>query len=365
MSIKSKAAVAFDMGADLQIETVDVDPPQAGEVLIELKAVGLCHSDMHAIDGKFSLNTGFPGIMGHEGAGVVVEVGVGVTRVKPGDHVVPFTPECGECAFCRSGKTNNCAVNFIDSGPTSRFSYKGRRLHPFLGLGLFSQYAVVREMMCVPIRKDVPFEEAFYFGCGATTGVGSAVFKAQVHAGSSVIVFGLGGIGLNVVQGARLAGSSMIIAIDSNSDKEAAARQMGATHFINPREVAGDLVGHLNELTRGGADYTFEAIGNVNVMRQAFDAAHFAYGTCMIIGIAPDADLLAISPTMLITGRRLMGASMGGAHGMKDIPQLIDWMMDGKLDVKSLITGHMPIEDINEGYAMQKRGEGVRSFVTF
>ena len=365
MTIKSKAAIAFDKGADLQIEMIDVDPPQAGEVLIEVKTAGLCHSDMHAIEGKWNFNSGFPGLMGHEAAGVVMEVGAGVTRVKPGDHVVPFIPECGDCACCRSGRTNTCEASFIDSGPTSRFSYQGRRIHPFLGLGLFSQYSVVRDFTLVPVRQDAPFEEIFYFGCGATTGLGAVLFKAQVHAGSSVIVFGLGGIGLNVVQGARFAGASTIIAVDTNPAKEDAARRLGATHFVNPKDVAGDLVGHLNEMTRGGADYTFEAIGNVDLMRQAFDAAHFAYGTCTIIGIAPDDDLLAVPPTSLITGRRLIGAAMGGARGMEHIPQLIDWTMAGKLDVKSLITGHLPIEQINEGYAMQKRGEGVRTYVTF
>ncbi len=363
--MKSKAAVAFEVGAPLQIETIDVAPPQAGEVLIEVKAAGLCHSDMHAIDGHWNFNSGFPGIMGHEAAGVVLEVGPGVTRVRPGDHVVPFIPECGDCACCRSGRTNNCEASFTDSGPGSRLSYQGRRLHPFLGLGLFTQYAVVDDFRLVPVRRDAPFEQLFYFGCGATTGLSSVLFKAEVLPGSSVIVFGLGGIGLNVVQGARFAGASTIIAVDVNPAREELARRMGATHFVNSRLVEGDLVGHLNELTRGGADFTFEAIGNVTLMRQAFDAAHFAYGSCTIIGIAPDADLLQLPPTALITGRRLQGAAMGGARGMTHIPKLVDWMMDGKLDIASLVTAHLPLEQINEGYAMQKRGEGVRSYVTF
>ena len=363
--MKSKAAIAFDRGAPLRIESIDVAPPQHGEVLIEVKAAGLCHSDMHAIDGEWDFNCGFPGLMGHEGAGIVLEVGPGVTRVKAGDHVVPFIPECGVCACCRSGRTNNCEASFVSAGPTSRFSIDGRSIHPFLGLGLFSQYAVVRDFTLVPVRRDAPFEKLFYFGCGATTGLSSALFKADVQPGSSVIVFGIGGIGLNVVQGARLAGASMIVAVDINPAREAIARTMGATHFVNPRTVDGDLVGHLNEITRGGADYTFEAIGNVQLMRQAFDTAHFAYGTCTIIGIAPDADLLALPPTALITGRQLQGAAMGGARGLEHIPQLIDLMMDGKLDIDSLITAHLPIEQINEGYDMQKRGEGIRSYVTF
>ncbi len=363
--MKSKAAVAFELGAPLRIEMIDVAPPQPGEVLIEVKAAGLCHSDMHAIDGHWNFNSGFPGLMGHEGAGVVLEVGAGVTRVKPGDHVVPFIPECGVCSCCRSGRTNNCEASFIDSGPTSRFSFNGRSIHPFLGLGLFSQFAVVRDFTLVPVRKDAPFEKLFYFGCGATTGLSSALFKADVQPGSSVIVFGLGGIGLNVVQGARLAGATMIIAVDINPAREELARKMGATHFVNSRTVEGDLVGYLNELTGGGADNTFEAIGNVNLMRQAFDAAHFAYGTCTIIGIAPDSDLLTLPPTTLITGRRIQGAAMGGARGVEHIPRLIDLMMDGKLDIDSLITAHLPLEQINEGYDMQKRGEGIRSYVTF
>ncbi len=365
MAIKSKAAVAFEVGAPLQIEEIEVAPPQAGEVLIELKAAGLCHSDLHAIDGHWNFNSGFPGVMGHEAAGVVVEVGPGVTRVKPGEHVVPFIPECGVCACCRSGRTNNCEASFVDSGATSRFRYEGRSVHPFLGLGLFSQYAVVQDFRLVPIRRDAPFEKLFYFGCGATTGLSSALFKAEVQPGTSVIVFGLGGIGLNVVQGARFAGASMIIAVDINPAREEIARKMGATHFINPSLIEGDLVGHLNELTRGGADYTFEAIGNIKLMRQAFDAAHFAYGSCTIIGIAPDGDQLLLPPMTLLTGRRLQGAAMGGARGIEHIPQLVDWMMDGKFDIDSLITAHLPIEQINEGYDMQKRGEGIRSYVTF
>lgn len=363
--MKSKAAIAFERGAPLRIEMIDVAPPQEGEVLIEVKAAGLCHSDMHAIDGHWDFNCGFPGLMGHEGAGVVLEVGPGVTRVKPGDHVVPFIPECGVCACCRSGRTNNCEASFVDSSLTSRFSFNGRNIHPFLGLGLFSQYSVVRDFTLVPVRQDAPFEKLFYFGCGATTGLSSALFKADVQPGSSVIVFGLGGIGLNVVQGARIAGATNIIAVDINPAREDIARKMGATQFVNSRTVEGDLVGYLNELTRGGADYTFEAIGNVNLMRQAYDTAHFAYGVCTIIGIAPDADMLSLPPTTLITGRQLQGAAMGGARGVEHIPRLIDLMMSGKLDIDSLITGHLPLEQINEGYAMQKRGEGIRSYVTF
>lgn len=363
--MKSKAAIALEKGSRLEVEMIDVDPPQAGEVLIEVKIAGLCHSDLHAAEGSITFNAGFPGLLGHEAAGVVLEIGAGVTRVKPGDHVVPFIPECGHCALCASSETNQCVTAFVDAAATSRFSFNGRRLHPFMGLGLFSQYAVVREQTLVPVRKDVPFDKLFYFGCGATTGMGSALFRAEVAPNSTVIVFGMGGIGLNVVQGARIAGARMIVAVDTNPAKEGIARHLGATHFVDPRSVDGDLVGHLTEITGGGADFTFEAVGNVKLMRAALEAAHFAYGTCTIIGMSPEADLLSFPPIGLIMGRRLQGSAMGGASGMKHIPLLVDWMMDGKIDMESLITAHLPIEDINLGYEMQKRGEGIRSYVTF
>ncbi|WP_242128680.1 alcohol dehydrogenase catalytic domain-containing protein [Sphingobium sp. Sx8-8] len=365
MSIKSKAAMALEKGTRIEVDLIDVDPPKAGEVLIEVKAAGLCHSDLHAATGHIQFNAGFPGLLGHEGAGVVLETGPGVTRVRPGDHVVPFVPECGECAMCRSAKTNQCIASFVDAGQDSRYSYRGRRLHPFMGLGLFSQYAVLREHSLVPVRKDAPFERLFYFGCGATTGLGSALFRAEVEPGSSVIVFGLGGIGLNVVQGARLAGAARIIAVDTNPAKADVARRLGATDFVDPAAIDGDVVPLLIDMTGGGADFTFEAVGNVKLMRQAFEAAHFAYGTCTIIGLSPADDLLSIAPIGLVMGRRLQGAPMGGASGLQHIPRLIDWMMDGKIIMDPLITGHMPIERINEGYEMQGRGEGIRTYVTF
>ena len=304
-------------------------------------------------------------LLGHEGAGVVVEVGSGVTSLKPGDHVLTFPPECGRCPNCESGKTNLCVASFVSSGPRSRFHLGGTRLHPFMGLGTFTNYAVIPEMSLVKVQEGVPFDQLCYLSCGATTGLGSVLFTAKVTPGASVIIFGMGGIGLNVVQGARLAGATTIIAVDTNPTKEAMARQMGATHFVNPRKIDGDLVGHLNELTGGGADFTFEAVGNVKLMRQAFDSARIGWGVCTIIGIAPDDDVLELMPTSLITGRTLIGSAMGGVHGKTQIPQLVDWLIDGKIDLASLITSHLKLEQINEGYDMMKRGEGIRSVVTF
>jgi S-(hydroxymethyl)glutathione dehydrogenase / alcohol dehydrogenase len=366
MTMKSKAAVAYEANQPMRIDWVTVEPPAEGEVLVEIKATGLCHSDLHALQGKWSFNSGFPGIMGHEGAGVVLAVGAGVTRVAPGDHVVAFAPECGRCPFCVSGKTNMCAEGFIDALPNSRFILPdGRRAHPFMSLGTFTNYTVIREIHLIKVREDAPFDQLCYLSCGATTGLGAALFTAKVTPGSSVIVFGLGGIGLNVVQGARLSGASTILAVDTNPAKEKMARRMGATAFVNPRELKGDdLVGHLNALTGGGADFTFEAVGNVKLMRLAYEAAHMAWGVCTVIGIAPDNDVVEVPPTSLITGRKLQGCGMGGAHHA-EIRKLVDWMMQDKIDLASLITDRMALEDINEGYDMMKRGEGIRTVVTF
>jgi S-(hydroxymethyl)glutathione dehydrogenase/alcohol dehydrogenase len=342
---------------------IEVEAPQEGEVLVEIKAAGLCHSDLHALEGSYDATGGFPAILGHEAAGIVVDVGSGVTGLKPGDRVVPFIPECGHCSFCRSGASNLCEASFVPV--PSRFVLGGNKLRTFLGLGTFTNYSVIREISLVKVRDDVPFDKACYFGCGATTGLGAALITAKVAPGSSVIVFGLGGIGLNVIQGARLAGAASIIAVDTNPIKEAIARKLGATEFVNPRNVEGSLSGHFCELTRGGADFTFEAVGNTDLMRQAFDSARIGWGVCTIIGIAPDSAQLSISPIDLITGRKLQGSAMGGAKGRADIPRLIDWMMEGKIDVDSLITAHLGIEQINHGFDMMKRGEGIRSVVTF
>ena len=364
MSIKSKAAVCHSVDAAMVIEEIDVSGPREGEVLVELKATGLCHSDLHGMDGSWDFAAGFPGVFGHEGAGIVREVGPGVTRVKPGDHVLTFAPECGACGFCTSGKTNLCAASFGEFLSASPYSLGNDKLYPFIGLGTFTQFGNFREIALVKVRKDAEFDQVCYFSCGATTGLGAALETAKVTPGSTVIVFGLGGIGLNVVQGARLAGAARIVAVDTNPAKEAIARTMGATEFVNPKTVAGDLVGHIVELTQGGGDFTFEAVGNVKLMRLAFDCTRMGWGTCTIIGIAPDTDVLEVPPTLLIQGKRLIGSPMGGMRGSQ-IPALVDRLIDGEIDLTSLITARMPLEAINEGYAMMKRGEGIRSVVVF
>ena len=365
MSIKSIAAIGVEKHRDLQIEMIDVALPQEGEVLVEIKATGLCHSDLHAIDGLWNFNVGWPGVFGHEGAGIVREVGPGVTRVKSGDHVVAFVPDCGHCPLCQSGKTNMCYASWADSGSRSRFSLKGQSLHPYMGLGTFTNWSVIPEISLVKVRTDMPFDQLSYLGCGASTGIGSVFHVAEVQPGTTVIVFGLGGIGLNVVQAARLAGATMIVAVDINDAKETPARRFGATHFVNPRSVEGDVVGHLNELTGGGADYTFEAVGNVKLMRQAFDTARVGWGTVTIIGLAPESDVFELPPQALLTGKKIVGSAMGGVKGPLHIPQLADWVMDGKIDLKNLITAHLPIERINEGVEAMRRGDGIRSVVTF
>ena len=366
MSIKSKAAIAYRPNEPLSIEIITVDSPQEGEVLVQMKATGLCHSDLSALEGKSTFNCGFPGLPGHEGAGIVVEVGPGVTGLKPGDHVVPFLAECMTCRSCKSGKTNLCEQVVIDFAANSRFTIKtGQRAFPFQGLGTFTEYSVIREICLVKVRDDAPFDQLCYFGCAASTGIGAVLNSAKVEPGSSVIAFGMGGVGLNVIQGARLAGAAIIIAVDTNPAKEAISRRMGATHFVNPKTVQGDLVGHLNELTTGGADYTFEAVGNVRLMRQAFDAARYNWGVCTVIGLAGNDDLLEIAPYNLLTGRRLQGSPMGGVKGRSQIPQLVDWMMDGKINVSDLVTEHLSLEHIEDGYDKMKKGEGIRSIVMF
>jgi S-(hydroxymethyl)glutathione dehydrogenase/alcohol dehydrogenase len=366
VSIKSKAAVAYQPRRPMEIEMIEVETPQEGEVLVEIKATGLCHSDMHLLTGDVTLLSGFPGIPGHEAAGIVVEVGPGVKTLKPGDHVVPFIAQCSQCGSCLSGKTNLCDAQIMDFQTVSRFIVRsGARAYPFSGLGTFTNFSVIREIALVKVRHDVPFDQLCYLGCGATTGLGAVLFSANVTPGSSVIVFGLGGIGLNVVQGARFAGATSIIAVDTNPGKAEIARKMGATEVINPKLIDGDLAGHLREITKGGADFTFEAVGNTQLMRTAFDSARYGWGVCTIIGMAPDNDLLAFPPISLIMGRKLQGSVMGGVKGRAQIPRLADWVMDGRIDLASLITAKFAIEDINEGYELMKRGEGIRSVVTF
>ena len=364
--MKSKAAVAYATNRPLAIEMVEVERPQAGEVLVEMKAAGLCHTDLSALEGTATFNCGFPGIPGHEGAGIVVEIGEGVTSLKPGDHVVPFLAECKTCPSCLSGKTNMCDQVVIDFAARSRFVVKdGRHAFPFQGLGTFTSYSVIREICLVKVRDDAPFDQLCYFGCAASTGIGAALFSAKVEPGSSVVIFGMGGVGLNVVQGAKLAGATTIIAVDTNPAKAEIAHKMGATHVVNPKTVSGDLVGHLNELTRGGADFTFEAIGNVKLMRQAFEATRYSWGVCTIIGLAGNNDLLEIPPYSLLTGRKVQGSPMGNVKGRSQIPMLVDWMMEGKINVRDLVTEHLPLERVEEGYAAMKRGEGIRSILMF
>ncbi|AKM11840.1 alcohol dehydrogenase [Croceicoccus naphthovorans] len=362
--MESKAAVALAKNERMIIETINVAPPQEGEVLVEIKATGLCHSDLHGMDGSWDFSTGFPGLFGHEGAGIVREIGPGVSSFKPGDHVLTFIPHCGHCPLCSTGKTNLCYASFVDFLETSRVDFDGQKLYPFLGLGTFTNFNVFREMSLVKVRDDAPFDELCYFSCGATTGMGAALHTAKVEAGSTVIVFGLGGVGLNVVQGARLAGATQIIAVDTNPAKEAIARKMGATEFVNPKTVEGDLAGHLNEISGGGADFTFEVVGNTQLMQLAFECTKIGWGKCTIVGIAPDEARLEVPPTMLVQGKSLIGSPMGGVTGSQ-IPAMVDLMMDGKIDVASLITDRLPIDQINEGYDKMKRGEGIRSVVMF
>jgi S-(hydroxymethyl)glutathione dehydrogenase/alcohol dehydrogenase len=363
--VKSMAAVAYRPHEDMVIREIEVAAPQEGEVLVEIKATGLCHSDLHALEGTLKFAVGFPGIPGHEGAGIVVDVGPGVTTLKPGDHVVPFPAECRQCSLCLSGKTGLCEKAFGDYLATSRLFVDGQQAYPFQGIGTFTNYTVVREICLAKVREDAPFDQLSYLGCGVATGLGAALFTAEVTPGSSVIVFGIGGIGLNIIQGARFAGATQIIAVDTNPAKEAMARKMGATDWINPREIAGDLVGHLREITRGGADYTFEAVGNVNLMRQALESARIGWGVCTVVGMAPDGETVPVLPLDLILGRKLQGCAMGGVKGRSQIPVLADWMVQGKIDVGSLITAHLPLERINEGYEMMRRGEGIRTVVMF
>lgn len=362
--MKSNAAVAFRPHEEMQIREIDVAAPQEGEVVVQIKATGLCHSDLHALEGTLKFAVGFPGIPGHEGAGVVVDVGPGVTSLKPGDHVVPFPAECRQCDLCLSGKTGLCEKAFGDWLATSRLFVDGQQAYPFQGLGTFSEYTVVREICLAKVREDAPFDQLSYLGCGVATGLGSALFVAKVTPGSSAIIFGMGGIGLNIVQGARFAGATQIVAVDTNPQKESMARKMGATDFVNPKDH-DDLVGHLREITRGGGDFTFEAVGNVNLMRQTLDCAKIGWGICTIVGISPDGELLKVLPLDVIVGRKLQGSAMGGVKGRTMIPRLADWMVEGKIDVGSLITAHLPLERINEGYDMMRRGEGIRTVVTF
>ena len=369
--MKVKAAVAHKAGAPLSIETVELEGPRAGEVLVELKATGVCHTDEFTLSGADPEGM-FPAILGHEGAGIVVDVGPGVTTLKKGDHVIPlYTPECRTCEYCLNPKTNLCQAIRSTQGQglmpdgSSRFSLDGKPVLHYMGTSTFAQYTVVPEIALAKIREDAPFDKVCYIGCGVTTGIGAVIFTAKVEVGSKVVVFGLGGIGLNVIQGARLAGADMIVGVDLNPGREAMARKFGMTHFVNPKEVEGDLVPYLVSLTKGGADYTFECIGNTQVMRQALECAHKGWGTSVIIGVAPAGAEISTRPFQLVTGRNWRGSAFGGARGRTDVPKIVDWYMDGKIDIDSLITHTMPLEKINDAFDLMHRGESIRSVVVY
>lgn len=366
-----RAAVALKAGSPLSIETVQLAGPRAGEVLVEIKATGVCHTDLFTLSGDDPEGL-FPAILGHEGAGVVVEVGAGVKSLKPGDHVIPlYTPECRHCEFCLSRKTNLCQAIRTTQGRglmpdgTSRFSLNGEPVLHYMGTSTFANYTVVPEIALAKIREDAPFEKVCYIGCGVTTGIGAVLYTAKVEVGSKVIVFGLGGIGLNVIQGARLAGADMIVGVDINPGRKALAEKFGMTHFVNPREIEGDIVQYLVGLTKGGADYTFECVGNTTLMRQALESCHKGWGVSTVIGVAGSGQEISTRPFQLVTGRVWKGSAFGGARGRTDVPKIVDWYMEGKINIDDLITHVMPLERINEAFDLMHDGKSIRSVVTF
>jgi S-(hydroxymethyl)glutathione dehydrogenase / alcohol dehydrogenase len=366
-----KAAVAFASGQLLSIETVQLEAPQAGEVLIEIKATGVCHTDAYTLSGADPEGL-FPTVLGHEGAGIVAEVGTGVTSVKPGDKVIPlYTPECRQCAYCLSQKTNLCQAIRSTQGKgvmpngTSRFSLKGEKLYHYMGTSTFANYTVLPEIAVAKIRDDAPLDKVCLIGCGVTTGLGAVINTAKVEPGANVVVFGLGGIGLNVIQGAKMVGASKIIGVDLNPAKQAMAQAYGMTDFVNPKEIDGDLVEYLVELTGGGADYSFECIGNVKVMRQALECCHKGWGVSTVIGVAGAGEEISTRPFQLVTGRVWQGSAFGGARGRTDVPKIVDWYLEGKINIDDLVTHTMPLEQINEAFDLMHRGESIRSVVTF
>ncbi|NEP10032.1 MAG: S-(hydroxymethyl)glutathione dehydrogenase/class III alcohol dehydrogenase [Symploca sp. SIO2C1] len=366
-----KAAVALEANKPLRIETVQLEGPQAGEVMVEIKATGVCHTDAYTLSGADPEGL-FPTILGHEGAGVVVEVGEGVTSVKPGDHVIPlYTPECRQCEYCLSGKTNLCQAIRATQGRgvmpdgTSRFSLNNQMLHHYMGTSTFANYTVLPEIAVAKIREDAPFDKVCYIGCGVTTGIGAVINTAKVEPGARVVVFGLGGIGLNVIQGARMVGASQIVGVDINTAKREVAEKFGMTDFVNPQEVEGDLVPYLVELTKGGADYSFECVGNVKVMRQALECCHKGWGESIIIGVAGGGEEISTRPFQLVTGRVWRGTAFGGARGRTDVPKIVDWYMEGKINIDDLITQVMPVEQVNYAFDLMHKGESIRSVLTF
>ncbi len=368
--MKTRAAVAFEAGKPLEIVELDLEGPQAGEVLVEIKATGVCHTDAFTLSGD-DPEGAFPAVLGHEGAGIVREVGAGVTSLKPGDHVIPlYTAECRTCEYCLNPKTNLCQKVRATQGKgvmpngTSRFSYKGEKILHYMGTSTFSNFTVLPEISLAKVRQDAPFDKICYIGCGVTTGIGAVMFTAKAEPNCTAVVFGLGGIGLNVIQGLRLIGARQIVGVDLNPAREAMARQFGMTHFVNPKDHK-DLVGHLVELTGGGADYSFECIGNVEVMRAALECCHKGWGESVIIGVAPAGAEIQTRPFQLVTGRVWRGSAFGGARGRTDVPKIVDMYMEGRIDIDSLITHKMPLEDINKAFDLMHEGKSIRSVVEF
>ena len=366
-----RAAVATAAGKPLEIMTVQLEGPKAGEVMVEIKATGICHTDDFTLSGADPEGL-FPAILGHEGAGIVVDVGPGVTSVKKGDHVIPlYTPECRQCPSCLSRKTNLCTAIRSTQGQglmpdgTSRFSLGGKPLHHYMGCSTFANFTVLPEIAVAKVREDAPFDKICYIGCGVTTGIGAVFNTAKVEIGAKAIVFGLGGIGLNVIQGLKIAGADMIIGVDLNPKRKALGEKFGLTHFVNPREVQGDLVPYLVSLTDGGADYSFECIGNVDIMRQALECTHRGWGVSVIIGVAGAGQEIKTRPFQLVTGRVWKGTAFGGARGRTDVPKIVDWYMDGRIRIDELITHTMPIEKINDAFDLMHKGESIRSVALF
>ncbi|MBV8238130.1 MAG: S-(hydroxymethyl)glutathione dehydrogenase/class III alcohol dehydrogenase [Sphingomonas sp.] len=368
--MKTRAAVAFEAKKPLEIVELDLEGPKAGEVLVEIMATGICHTDAYTLDG-FDSEGLFPSILGHEGCGIVREVGPGVTSVAPDDHVIPlYTPECRQCKSCLSQKTNLCTAIRATQGKglmpdgTSRFSYKGQTIYHYMGCSTFSNFTVLPEIAVAKIRTDAPFDTSCYIGCGVTTGVGAVVNTAKVEPGATVIVFGLGGIGLNVIQGAKFAGAARIIGVDINPDREAWGRKFGMTDFVNPKNV-GDIVQHLIAMTDGGGDYTFDCTGNTVVMRQALESAHRGWGESIVIGVAESGKEIATRPFQLVTGRVWKGTAFGGARGRTDVPKIVDWYMNGLIQIDPMITHRLSLEEINKGFDLMHAGESIRSVVVY
>jgi S-(hydroxymethyl)glutathione dehydrogenase/alcohol dehydrogenase len=369
--MKVRAAVAVAAGKPLEIHDVDLEGPKAGEVLVEIKATGICHTDEFTLSGADPEGV-FPAILGHEGAGIVVDVGPGVTSLKKGDHVIPlYTPECRQCEYCTSQKTNLCQAIRSTQGQgvmpdgTSRFSLDGKKVLHYMGCSTFSNFTVLPEIALAKIREDAPFDKVCYIGCGVTTGIGAVINTAKVEPGANVVVFGLGGIGLNVIQGARMAGANMIVGVDLNPARKELATKFGMTHFVNPKEVEGDIVPYLVNLTKGGADYSFECIGNVKVMRQALECCHKGWGVSVIIGVAGAGQEISTRPFQLVTGRVWKGTAFGGARGRTDVPKIVDWYMEKKINIDDLITHKLTLKDINQGFDLMHAGKSIRSVVVY